>query len=97
MMRNHSAKSALLAAALLLQNTPLAFADSSGGPYTLSKQSIAGGGGTVLAAPNFSAVVTLGQATAGTAAAGSFQLTGGFHQAPDATGIDVLFSNGFEN
>lgn len=96
-MRNHSAPWALLAAAMSFQNLTFASPDSSGGPYMLSKQSIAGGGGTVLAAPNFSAVVTLGQATAGTASAGSFQLTGGFHQAPDAAGIDALFSNGFEN
>ncbi len=95
-MRNYRIQCALISAAIVLQNFN-AYADSSGGTYTLTKQSIAGGGGAVAGAPNFTAVVTVGQAAAGAASGGSFQLISGFHPAPEPAVIDVLFQNGFEN
>jgi len=96
-VRNYSVPCALLSAAMLLHNPSTAVADSSGGTYTLTKQSIAGGGGAVAGAPNFTAVVTLGQAAAGAASGGSFQLISGFHPASEPTVVDALFQNGFEN
>lgn len=95
-MRNRTFHCALLSAALVFQCPRAAFADSSGGTYILTKQSIAGGGGTVAAAP-YVAVVTLGQAAAGSASGGSFQLIGGFHPAPEPAVAELLFKDGFEN
>jgi hypothetical protein len=95
-MQNRITQIVLLIAVLALHFPTLARADSSGGPYTLTKQSIAGGGGAV-ANEGYTAVATTGQSAAGGASGGSFQLISGFHPAPEPAVPDALFQNGFEN
>jgi hypothetical protein len=77
-------------------STSVAFAQSSGGTFTITKQVIASGG-EVQGAP-YAAVVTMGQAVAGMQSGGTFQLIGGFHApavAPPPTD-DAVFKDSFE-
>jgi hypothetical protein len=83
--------------ALCCLGTSAAFAQSSGGAFTITKQVIAGGGGEVQGAP-YTAVVTIGQALAGTQSGGTFQLIGGFHAPAVALPPtdDAVFKDSFE-
>ena len=70
---------------------------AQGGDYTLTRQSIAGGGNRAQGV-NFVAEVPLSQPAARRHAGGEFVLNGGF-QMPEGTGVpigDDIFSNGFE-
>jgi hypothetical protein len=69
---------------------------STGGAYTLTKQSIAGGGGTSQQGI-YSLVDSVAQPVAGAASGGNFQLISGFHPAPEETLPDTLLHDGFEN
>lgn len=85
--------------ALILLLPALSFAQTppTGGPYSLPKQVIAGGGGTA-SAPGLSLTGTVGQSAVQVAAGGPYQLTGGFH-GPIVTGAqpEPIFRNGFED
>lgn len=73
-----------------------ALAQSSGGPYTLHPQSIAGGGGRSSGAV-FVLEGTIGQhAASNVQSGGVFELTGGFHQRSQGPLANAIFSNGFE-
>jgi hypothetical protein len=73
-----------------------AVAQSSGGTFTLTRQSIAGGGNRVQGAP-YDAIVTIGQAAAGAQSGGTFQLIGGFHVPAAVTPApDAVFKDDFE-
>jgi hypothetical protein len=83
-----------LAAAVALAGTALA--QSSGGAYTLERQSLAGGGGRSSGGV-FSLEGTIGQHDASNElGGGAFALTGGFHQRAEGAPGDAMFSNGFE-
>jgi hypothetical protein len=77
---------------LCLLASPLALAQSTGGPYTLRKFAVAGGGGQATA-PGLRVVNTVGQ-IAGVFTGGSYRLTGGFHKPANAPG--KIFCDGFE-
>lgn len=81
-----------IAALVICAVTGYAPAQSSGGSYGITHSVIApaqtsSGGG-------FGMTGTIGQASAATAGAGTFQLVGGFAAANTAS--DRIFSNGFE-
>lgn len=82
--------SALLLAAALAAQVP------SGGPYSLPKQVIAGGG-TRSSGGSYVLTDTAGQSAAGSASAGNYTLQQGFHSATSSGPLpDPLFRNGFE-
>lgn len=70
----------------------------AGGPYGVSRESIAAGGGAA-AGSVFSLVGTIGQPSAFSAAGGTFELFGGFHGSALSLAPlpDALFSDGFED
>lgn len=81
---------ALLLAAALAAQVP------SGGPYSLPKQAIAGGG-TRSSGGSYVLTDTAGQSAAGSASAGNYTLQQGFHTATSSGPLpDPLFRNGFE-
>lgn len=81
---------ALLLAAQLIAQVP------SGGPYSLPKQAIAGGG-TRSSGGSYVLTGTAGQPAAGPASAGNCALQQGFHTATSSGPLpDPLFANGFE-
>jgi hypothetical protein len=83
-------------AALYLLCITCAVAQSSGGAFAITKQSVAGGGGPIQGVP-YVAVVTTGQATAGTQSGGGFRLIGGFHApAVNVAAADPVFKDDFE-
>ena len=85
-----------VALALYVLCVTCAFAQSSGGTFSITKQSIAGGGGTTQAPP-YAAVVSIGQAAAGAQSGGTFRLIGGFHApAVSAPAPDAVFKDDFE-
>lgn len=82
-----------LVGALSLALAAAAFAQSMGGVYTATSQSIAGGGG-YSEGGDFALDATAGQNDAGgTLSGGIYEVVGGFQ--PVANG-DAVFSNGFE-
>lgn len=82
--------SALLLAAQLVAQVP------TGGPYSLPKQVIAGGG-TRSSGGSYVLTGTAGQSAAGPASAGNYALQQGFHSATSSGPLpDALFANGFE-
>lgn len=84
----------VLVAALALAGTALA--QSSGGPYTLDPQSVAGGGGRSTGG-SFALEGTIGRHDASNVlGGGAFELTGGFHQRAQGALGDALFGDGFE-
>lgn len=83
-------------AAVLAAATGLAFAQAAGGPYRISKQAIAGGGGAA-AASGYRLVGTAGQPLAGAQTGGVYRLVGGFQQpVPGGANPDLIFANGFQ-
>lgn len=71
-----------------------AAAQSSGGLYAITKESLAGGGGSA-AGGAYALTGSIGQADAAVQAGGSYQLTGGFHGSGPPPN-DTVFENGFE-
>ena len=70
---------------------------TSGGPYTIRKFVIAGGGGQPQGAP-YRAAVTAGQSAAQISNGGGYRLVSGFHPARgSAAAPDTLFCSSFEN
>ena len=69
----------------------------TGGPYTLAKQVIAGGGARASGGV-YVLTGTIAQANAGPSSGAGYVLSSGFHTAP-ATAVqpDPIFKNGFEN
>lgn len=85
----------LLSISLLLLLPALALAQSSGGPYVVRKQVIAGG--AVVAAGSYRVVGTTAQPAASVSSAGNYRLTSGFHgPAVTAPVTNAVFANGFE-
>jgi hypothetical protein len=80
--------------ALLVLAPVFALAQSSGGPYTMRKQVIAGGGVTASGGA-YRLVGTVSEPLVAAATGGSFRLQGGFH-APAAR-PDALLCDGFED
>lgn len=80
----------------LLLCAPVSSQVSSGGPYSLPKQAIAGGG-TRSSGGSYVLTGTAGQSAAGPVSAGNYALQQGFHT-PASSGPlpDPLFRNGFE-
>ena len=76
----------------------VADAQSSGGPYSVRKQVIAGGGSHASAGP-YVATVTVAEPTASAAqSGGTYRLTGGFHgpRGSSAPLPERIFCDGFE-
>ena len=70
---------------------------ATGGPYTLTKQAVAGGGARATGGA-YVLTGTLAQAIAGPANGGIYALSGGFHSATAQTNQpENIFANGFEN
>ena len=76
--------------------TAIAFAQSSGGDFEITKSTIDGGGGTS-SGGDFTVTGTIGQPDANPqiSTGGGFALTGGFWA--DATIIDLIFKDSFES
>jgi hypothetical protein len=85
-------KFALISLLVLLPELT-ALGQSSGGPYTLTRESIDGGTGRA-SGGIFELRGTLGQPDAAPMRGGVFALNGGFHRA--ALQADAVFKNGFE-
>lgn len=69
----------------------------TGGPYTLAKQVIAGGGARA-SGGSYVLTGTIAQANAGPSSGASYLLSSGSHAAPTtAVQPDPIFKNGFEN
>lgn len=82
--------------AVLLLASSLVAQVPSGGPYSLPKQVIAGGG-TRSSGGSYVLTDTAGQPAAGPASAGNYALQQGFHNATSSGPLpDPLFRNGFE-
>lgn len=80
----------------LVAATALAAQVPSGGPYSLPKQVVAGGG-TRSSGGSYVLTDTAGQPATGPASAGSYALQQGFHTATASGPLpDPLFRNGFE-
>ncbi len=76
--------------------TALAAQVPSGGPYSLPKQAIAGGGASA-SGGSYVLTGTAGQPATGPSSAGSYALQQGFHTAiSSGPQPDPLFRNGFE-
>ncbi len=93
---HHSMK--LLALGALCLAATMAFAQSQGGPYTLTRSTIDGGGGTS-SGGEFTLTGTIAQPDASTvpATGGQFSLVGGFWAGGDIPPrMDMLFRDGFE-
>mgnify|MGYP000057622131 CR=1 FL=1 len=68
----------------------------SGGPYSLPRQVIAGGG-TRASGGSYVLTDSVGQSAAGPVSAGNYALQQGFHTASTSGPLpDTLFRNGFE-
>ena len=82
--------------ALTILITAIAFAQSSGGDFELTKSTIDNGGGTS-SGGGFSITGTIGQPDANrqTSTGVGFSVAGGFWA--DATVTDVMFKDGFES
>lgn len=86
----------LAAAGLLILATTLGAQVPSGGPYSLPRQLI-GGGGERLSGGSYSLVGSVGQANTGTLSGGAYTLQQGFHTSASGGPLpDALFQNGFE-
>lgn len=82
-------------ASVLLATASLLLAQSSGGPYVMRKDVVAGGGGTS-SGGTYRVTATLAQPVAAVQSGGSYVLTGGFHgRRPAAT--PRLFCDSFED
>lgn len=89
-MRAVGGIAALLLASALMAQVP------SGGPYSLPKQVIAGGGGRS-SGGSYVLTDTAGQPATGSASGGNYNLQQGFHTAMSSGPLpDELFRNGFE-
>jgi len=86
-----------LLAGLILLAVPLVFAQSSGGSYTMPRQSIDGGAQRAQGGA-YTLDGSIGQADAGPISTlGSYQLRGGFHRAAgEGSAADSIFADGFE-
>jgi hypothetical protein len=90
------ALSGIIGAAFYLLCITCAVAQSSGGAFAITRQSVAGGGGRIQGAA-YVAVVTTGQAAAATQSGGGFRLSGGFHTpAVIVAAPDAVFKDDFE-
>lgn len=78
---------------LLLAISTCPLAQSSGGPYTMRKEVVAGGGNRAAAGP-YAATVTAAQPGAHLQSGGAYRLTGGFHGPQGNPGR--IFCDGFE-
>lgn len=87
---------ALGGVAVLLLASSLVAQVPSGGPYSLPKQVIAGGGASA-SGGSYVLTGTVGQSATGPASAGNYALQQGFHTATSSGPLpDPLFHNGFE-
>jgi hypothetical protein len=69
----------------------------TGGPYTLTKQVIAGGGNRANGG-SYELTGTVAQANAGMSAGTALQLSSGFHAPAATTNLpEAIFKNGFED
>lgn len=86
-----------LLGAVLLATAGISFAQSSGGPFTLTVQRIASGGGRSAAGP-YVLEGTIGQHEAGPVlAGGAFEHSGGYHRRSGAVAPgNAIFADGFE-
>ncbi len=81
----------------LLLSAPLCGQVASGGPYTLNKQVIAGGGERA-SGGSYLLIGTVAQSVTGPVTGGSYSVQQGFlTQTASASQPDAIFKNGFES
>lgn len=85
----------MLVAGILLVGASLLLAQSSGGPYVMRKDVVAGGG-SASTGGSYRVVATLAQPVASVQSGGSYVLTGGFHGRRPAE-VPEIFCDSFED